>query len=86
MPYITQEQRRDLASYLKDILELVPTLTKGEINYIITRIVATKYAVGSYDWRSEGASVFQDAHDEFYRRVIAPYEDKKKDENGEVYD
>jgi hypothetical protein len=85
MPYITQEEREDLAPVLDPLLDLARTLSKGEVNYIVTKIIVSKYGRGGYDQRSEGASVLQDAHDEFYRRVVAPYEDMKKEANGDVY-
>ena len=85
MPYITQSRRRELAPILNPILDIIQACSKGDINYIITRIVAKKYAKHVYEERSEGASVLQDAHDEYYRRVVAPYEDIKREENGDVF-
>ena len=85
MPYITQSRRKQLDPCINPILEILTQLSKGDINYIITRIVAGKYAKGGYEMRSDGASVLQDAHDEYCRCVVAPYEDGKRIENGDVY-
>lgn len=59
----------------------------GELNYLVTKLCSAFYA------RSEKR--YQDCNDilgaldgaklEFYRRVVVPYEDKKRAENGDVY-
>lgn len=61
-------------------------MTVGELNYLITRMVhiwCAHHGV-SYANLSAARGVLRDAHDEFYRKVMAPYEDKKIDENGAV--
>jgi hypothetical protein len=85
MPYIEQNKRNYIDPLIEPIIQRVGVMDKGNINYIITRIVAAKYANGGYEKRSTGAGVLQDAHDEYYRRVVAPYEDQKLQENGDVY-
>lgn len=60
----------------------------GELNYAITVLIA-RY------WRDRGPS-YQAANDvvgalegakaEFQRRVLAPYEDMKREQNGDVYE
>ncbi len=83
MPYI----RRDLRSRL-DNREYVPAI-EGELNYCITKMV-NKYIQNtggvSYQRINEVIGVLECAKLELYRRVAAPYEDKKMVENGDVYD
>ena len=43
------------------------------------------YAAGGYAVYNRAMGVFDCAAREFYRRVVAPYEDKKIMENGDVY-
>lgn len=85
MPYIPKRQRNKLEPIIRPLMEKAADLTKGEINYIITRLIARKYHLSGYAEISEGASVLQDVRDEWVRRVIAPYEDKKCKENGDVF-
>jgi len=84
MPYITQNDR-----YKFDVaLIALPRIeTAGELNYLITQL-ARKYIL-DHGLRYEHINAIRGAlvcvGDEFYRRVIAPYEDKKIAENGDVY-
>jgi len=59
---------------------------KGLCNYIISRIVAggMKPNQWSYTSLSEARAVFTDAGEEFTRRMIAPYEGKAIEKNGDV--
>ena len=90
MPYIVQEHRaiydKTLAKLLDDLL-LKGDLALGDVNYIITRIVdyvfthsGTNYSVGK-----DVLGTLEAVKLEFYRRRLAPYEDKKRDENGDVF-
>jgi hypothetical protein len=60
--------------------------TKGEMNYIVTRLILAWVRTRgiNYDTLSDGAAVLNDARDEFVRTMIAPYEQRKREENGEV--
>jgi hypothetical protein len=40
----------------------------------------------SYDAMSDGLKTLEAVKLEFYRRRMAPYEDKKRDQNGEVFE
>lgn len=62
----------------------------GEINYCITKLLNdylkafnTPY---SYQDLNELIGVLEAAKLEFYRKVVAPYEEVKILENGDVYD
>ena len=81
MPYITAEARTRLARGGKPE-------TAGELNYSITRLVddylARKGGI-RYAHLNEVVGVLECAKLELYRRVAAPYEDKKLAETGEVY-
>lgn len=86
MPYIPSQKRPwidEHVSFLADNLE-----SPGELNYAITRLLV-RYLHGlglSYTDASAALGVVSDVRDEFYRRVVAPYEDAKRYENGDVYD
>ena len=58
----------------------------GELNYILTKIVL--WWLGkepNYERYNAAVGALECAKIELYRRMIAPYEDKKKEENGDVF-
>ena len=59
----------------------------GELNYQITCLLDNFITMKglSYAAINEAIGAIESAKLEFYRRVAAPYEDKKCRENGEVY-
>ena len=79
MPYVSQDVRA--------ALDTRPPVDAGELNYVITmfcddflRRTGRKYAnVNTV------IGVLECAKQEFYRRIAAPYEDSKMQENGDVY-
>lgn len=83
MPYIDESER---SKFDLDIDSAAPD-TAGELNYCITRLVnnwVKKYGV-SYVTLNAAIGVMESAKQEFYRRAVSPYEDKKIEENGDVY-
>lgn len=80
MPYITNKQKQELETWGQKPADA------GELNYVITRII-DEY-IGSelrYQKINDVVGVLECAKLEIYRRLAGPYEDKKRDENGEVY-
>jgi hypothetical protein len=68
-------------------------LDPGELNYLITRVVQkyvwSKAACGGKpNYRRFNAAIgaLECAKLELYRRAVAPYEDQKIKENGDVYE
>lgn len=59
----------------------------GELNYLVTKLCdAFLMKTGlSYKNLNQTIGALECAKLELYRRVAAPYEDKKSRENGEVY-
>ena len=78
MPYIKTEYRK--------VIEIIPQ-SVGELNYVITKICDNyKRSEGeSYQTYNDIIGALEGAKLELYRRKIAPYEDKKIVENGDVY-
>jgi hypothetical protein len=80
MPYISKEQRTEIETWGAKPKD------SGELNYILTKII-DEY-IGNelrYQKINDVVGVLECAKLELYRRLAAPYEDKKRDENGEVY-
>lgn len=83
MPYIKKERREELTNDLVSKAMVNP----GELNYMITQLLIDyRFANGmSYQTINDIVGALEGAKIEFYRRVAAPYEDKKIKENGDVY-
>lgn len=56
----------------------------GILNYIITRLLLATYQKGYKNYNS-ALGVLEAVKQEYYRTVVAPYEDEKRKENGEVH-
>ena len=85
MPYIKEEDRVKFEKALDDLT--VPNVA-GELNYLFTCIIR-KYLQQkgvSYTNMNEVVGVLECTKLELYRRMTAPYEDVKIEENGDVYD
>ena len=87
MPYIKMEDR---PKYEKPLRELIGILKSqpvesidGELNYIITRILKESYPLRYFNL-NRAVGVLECCKLEFYRRVAAPYEDTKIEQNGDV--
>jgi len=100
MPYISREISRHRIAYHDDPLcERVDKLIRfvleeyesdefeGVCNYIVSRVVAgvMKPKTGwRYKWLNRAYGTFMAAGAEFYRRLIAPYEDECIKKNGDI--
>lgn len=84
MPYIKQDQRARLDPHLEALAEHVAT--EGELNYCMYKLSCLLIAkIGeSYTNYSLCSSAMEHAKLEWYRRRVAPYEDKKIAENGDI--
>ena len=79
MPYITQLDRGALTER--------PPEVPGELNYLISAL-CSRFAElhgPSYTTYNEIVGVLECAKLEFYRRLVAAYEERKRIENGDVY-
>jgi len=83
MPYIEQKRREELDSFLI----AAPAVTSGELNYKITQILLDYLRVNGtrYQVFNDITGALDNAKQEFYRRVVVPYEDEKIKLNGDVY-
>lgn len=87
MPYIREWQKASILDGfdLSKLLEHADTLSSGEINYIITKILLAWIGISkSYGTYNSAIGILECAKLELYRRQIAPYEDKKREKNGDV--
>lgn len=92
MPYIKKEDREkfniDTGEYVYCIADELAShiVTEGELNYIITKLCHGYLKKHGLNYKNLNAvhGVLSCADKELYRRVTAPYEEKKIAENGDV--
>jgi len=82
MPYLTVPRKREI-----DNNRILPSMG-GDLNYLITKLCLTfvDNKGACYATYNEVIGALECAKLEMYRRAIAPYEDKKIKENGDVYE
>jgi hypothetical protein len=85
MPYIKQEDRE----FFDDRLNFKVTAlhSPGDLNYCITKLVNHYLSAHGKSYTNINAAIgaLECAKMELYRRIAAPYEDVKIEENGDVY-
>jgi len=98
MPYIDQRSREIVDEALEPILTYFSqagdiVTYDGEMNYAITRLLLSFYGGKGvlnngnrgYQAYNRAMGVLECVKQEFYRRKIAPYEEKKMKQNGDVF-
>lgn len=88
MPYIKQKDRDRYNYYIdligNELIHLPQEAMAGHINYIITKLLQRTVPVRYNDYNTL-IGLLECTKLELYRRKIAPYEDKKIEQNGDVY-
>ena len=86
MPYIDQALRaRILELPLKDLVYQARTLKAGDLNFIISILLWGAFKdCPCYTKGNMVMGVLESAKAEFYRRCLAPYEDQKILEHGDI--
>ena len=84
MPYILKEKRQHIEPGILSLSRLLET--KGDYNYAITRLLHTWIEKHGkrYEHVNDAQGIIDCVGKEFYRVVTAPYENKKRKENGPV--
>ncbi len=87
LPYVKPENRAKYEKALDELIGILKSLpveeVDGELNYVVTKILKQTYPL-RYFHINKAIGVLECAKLEFYRRVAAPYEDKKMRESGDV--
>jgi len=89
MPYIKQADRERYDWNVKGIVDELPLDDMdavGHLNYIFTTILAYAFRPEECNYAIHNAiiGVLECCKQEWYRRKVAPYEDQKIKENGDV--
>ncbi len=87
MPYITPNDRPAIDEKIKDLIEHLQSQPvenqDGDLNYAVTRIIHELYPEKYFHY-NRALGVLSAIQLELYRRKVAPYEDRKTAENGDV--
>lgn len=83
MPYIKECDREKFDNTFRDLPEIS---NPGELNYLLTVLCKCYISDNNECYQSfnDALGALEGAKLELYRRQIAPYEDIKVDENGDV--
>lgn len=92
MPYILQNKREVVKHELQKLEEKLvdingfSSLVAGDLNYLFTKLAYSylKIKGENYQNYNDIIGALEGAKLEMYRRSVAPYEDKKIVENGDV--
>lgn len=87
MPYIPANDR-DFLNHRYGLEDKAPIMTVGELTYVLTKVVEghRKRQGTNFETLADIVVALEQAKDEFQRRVVHPYEDTKKNDNGDVYE
>lgn len=87
MPYISPDKRPAIDELLAPLVTHLQSLPldeqDGALNYAVTRILKQLYEPRYFNY-NRAMGVLSSIQAEYYRRDVAPYEDKKLAENGDV--
>lgn len=87
MPYINRESREKLDPYIDALINELKKASleelDGQVNYVIFRLILHLYPPRYFNY-NRAVGVLSCVLQEFYRRHVAPYEDKKILESGDI--
>lgn len=92
MPYIKYNRRQNILGYpdcYHDNVNIDQINTSGELTYVIVYL-CIEFLIRSsksldFDTLNDIPKVLNAAKDEYTRRILVPYEEKKCQENGDVF-
>lgn len=82
MPYVKQEQRERLDDIVEDMASAAVKVN-GDLNYVLYAY-CKRYVIPSYNNYKNFCGELRQCATEIERRILAPYEDTKIIENGDV--
>lgn len=84
MPYISPDNQKEFDALIKEIGK-ADIKTAGELNFLFTKLAIQYVATNGlrYQNMNDVVGSLEGAKQEFYRRVVAPYENQKAYEVGQ---
>jgi len=87
MPYIKEKERVKFEKVIKDLVKLLEKDKEnlaGNLNYVVTSIIKRLSKNLRYKKANEIIGALECIKLEYYRRVLAPYEEQKRKLEGDV--
>lgn len=86
MPYIESDRRKFLTSKTyQELLDISDQMTAGDLNFMISTLLWYRFAKAqSYQTGNEIIGILECVKLEYMRRILAPYEDQKIKDNGDI--
>jgi len=87
MPYIGQKDREELDDPIRNLAGyLAGNGYEGRLNYTISTLLTLLVQAQGKRYATMNAliGVLESAKQEFYRKAVAPYEDEKIEQNGDL--
>jgi hypothetical protein len=85
MPYIKQVDRPPYQEVIKDLSSKFADVPVGDMNYVISSVIKNVFEKNkSYKTANALMGMIECVKMEFYRTSVAPYEDLKIKENGNI--
>ena len=85
MPYIDPKEREQYEDGIALLYENLPDGPKGHLTYVLFSIAKdwTNTFPNNYQTISDACAALRDAEHELRRRILDPYEDNKREINGD---
>lgn len=83
MPYIKPERQVALNNEIKALSDKISS--RGELNYALTCLVLSEIRGISYEELASLVGDIECIKQEFIRRLLIPYEENKRRENGDIF-
>ena len=85
MPYITKDRRAIVDPEITVLVEKLRQLGLGDVVYVLYRLLKKLYGdTRNFYTKAQALAVLESTRAEYYRRVLAPYEDEKIEQNGDI--
>jgi len=87
MPYIEPKDREELDDLIRNLAgHITGEGYEGRLNYTISSLLVHMVEANGKRYKTLNAliGVLESAKQEFYRKAVAPYEDEKIEQNGDL--
>lgn len=91
MPYIEERYRKELEPEIESLANKLKSYQKdhklwpGILNYVLTKLILKSLPELRYWTIAILTGILENIKQEFYRRVVSQYEERKKEQHGDVY-
>lgn len=84
MPFLSPMQKAEVNEKMKE----GRCLNEGELTYVLTKLIVTNWhsGEGNYAALCQIIGALECTKMQFFKEIVVPYEEKKKQLNGDVYE